>query len=336
MKKNINVCFVGNLSSAFVKRDYKILKKHFDVDVVEIPKKKLGWIKYAFILAKTVKKSDLVFSWFASWHSALGVFFSKFFKKTSVVVAGGYDAVFCPEINYGAFTNLKEKIPAYYVLNHADLLLAVSQFNLNEVLRVAKPKKIKMVYNGVDTTKFKPSNYKEKNLIITVGAINWNNLKRKGIETFVRTAKYLQECCFVVIGKYIDNSIDYLKSIASENVVFTGFVSESELIKWYQKANVICQLSYHEAFGHAPAEGMACGCIPVITKEINAMSEIIGNAGFYVSFGDEKETAEAIKKALNASDEARKKARERIIEMFSMEEREIKLTTIIENMVGLK
>ena len=117
-------------------------------------------------------------------------------------------------------------------------------------------------------------------------------------------------------------------SIASPNVEFTDFVSDKDLIKWYQKAKVICQLSYYEAFGLAPAEGMACGCVPVVTKERVGLSELVGDTGFYVPYNDTKATADAIKKALLSSEKG-KMARERINEMFSIEKREKKLVNIV-------
>jgi len=148
----MKICFVGNLSSTFVKRDYEILKKHFDVDVVKLPKTKFGWIKYPSLVKKKIKESDAVFGWFAGWHTAFAVHYAKRYGKKSTVVVGGYDAAYVPEINYGAFMNIKEKIPAKYVLENADLLLPVSEFTKNEILKKANPiGKIKVVYNGVDT-----------------------------------------------------------------------------------------------------------------------------------------------------------------------------------------
>jgi len=314
--QEMKICFVGTLSSTFIKNDYEILKKHFDVDVIEPPKKKTGWLRYVFNVAKKVKQSNLTFCWFAGWHSAFAVFFSKIFEKKTIVIAGGYDAAYVPEINYGAFTNLKEKIPAKYVLKNADLVLAVSEFTKNEIMEKIKSKNLKVVYNGVNVEKFKPDKEKEDNLVITVGGIQWSNLKRKGIETFVKSAQFQKKARFVVIGKFIDDSIGYLKSIAPSNVEFTGFVSDDNLTKWYQKAKVICQISYYESFGLSPAEGMACCCIPVVTKERVGLPEFVGDTGFYVPYGDEKATAEAVKKALDAADILGKKASEMIKEKF--------------------
>ena len=333
----MKVCFAGNLSSTFVKKDYEILKKHFRVDALKVPHKKfpsIEWLKFLIEVVKKAKRCDIAFSWFAGLYSAFIVFIFKLFRKKSIVVVGGWDAAYVPEINYGAFTNIKEKIPAKYVLENADLLLPVSEFTKKEVLEKVNPKRIKVVYNGVDVERFKMEGNKEDDLIITVGGVSWSNLKRKGIKIFVNTARSFPSIRFVVIGKFIDTSIEHLKKNASKNVEFTGFVSDDELVRWYQRAKVICQLSYYEAFGLAPAEGMACECIPVVTKDKTGMPEFVDNTGFYVPYGDEKATAEAIKKALDAPEEMRKKARERIKNLFSVEKRERKLVEAIKSMVG--
>ena len=69
----MKICFVGNLSSTFVKRDYEILKKHFDIEIVEPPKAKTEWLKYPSLVKKKIKESDAVFGWFAGWHTAFAV-----------------------------------------------------------------------------------------------------------------------------------------------------------------------------------------------------------------------------------------------------------------------
>ncbi|MGF3555342.1 MAG: glycosyltransferase family 4 protein, partial [Thermoplasmatota archaeon] len=120
---------------------------------------------------------------------------------------------------------------------------------------------------------------------------------------------------FVLVGRHADNSIEYLKSIAPPNVEFTNFVSDKELLEWYQRAKIYCQLSRYEGLPNTLCEAMLCECVPVGTKYCG-IPTAIGNTGFYVPYGDEKATAEAIKKALNAPEELRKKAKERIIEQF--------------------
>lgn len=322
----IKICFVGTLSSAFIKNDYEILKKHFDVDAIEPPKKKTGWLKYVFSLSEKVRRSNLTFCWFAGWHSAFAVFFSKIFGNKSIVIAGGYDAAYVPEINYGAFTNLKERIPAKYVLKNADLILAVSEFTKNEVLDRLEPKQLKVVYNGVDIEKFKPKKEKE-DIIVTVGGATKKGIKLKGLETFAKASALFSDYKFVIIGETEDFEINTLKRNNSI-LIFTGKITHNEVLKWLQRTRIYCQLSYIESFGVGVIEAMSCGCTPIITER-GALPEVVEDTGFYVPYGDEKATVEAIKKALKAPDKLGKKARERTKEMFSIKKREKELRTII-------
>ena len=327
----MNICFIGSLSHAFARRDYDILNKYFNVNVIEPPKKTIDWIKYPHKVAKKVKECDIIFSWFAGWHSLFPTYYAKKYDKKTIVVIGGYDVANVTEIVYGAFNNIKEKISSLYVLKNNQLLLAVSEFNKNEIMDKINHKNIKVIYNGVDTNKYKLSNKKKQDIVLTVSGIKKSNLDRKGLITFVKSAKLLPELQFVIIGKTIDNSVEYLKKIAPKNVNLIGFLSEKDLIKYYQKAKVVCQLSYYESFGLAPAEAMACGCVPVITNERIGVSEVINELGFFVKYGDHKQTAKKIKKAVQNSDKLQKKVEERIRKSCSLDLREEKLKNIILN-----
>ena len=325
----MRLCFVGNLASTFIKRDYEILKKHFEVASIEPPKKKLGWLKYVITVAQKVKRSDLTFSWFAGWHSLFAVFFSKIFRKRSIVVAVGYYAAYVPEIDYGAFTNLKEKIPAKYVLKNADLVLAVSEFTKNKILEIVKTKQLKVIYNGVDVEQFKPLHEKE-NMVVTVGNVTKKGITLKGLETYAKASTNFLDYTFIIIGKKDDSSCTELKKI-NPNIMFSGQISHDEVLKQLQRAGIYCQLSYVESFGVGVAEAMSCSCIPIVTDS-GGLPEVVGDAGFYVPYGDEKATAEAIRKALKAPDTFGKKARERVANNYTLKQREQHLVSILEEL----
>lgn len=321
------ILFVYYTFSSFVKNDLELLKKHFNVKTVRWCGK-----KNIFKIMYSTMKADITFSWFAGDHAAVTVFFSRLFRKKSVIVVGGGDVADVPELNYGQFTQKRyKKRLAKYALKNADIVLPVSNFTKNEMLKRVKPKKFKLVYNGVDIDKYKPECKKENNLVITVGGVVWSNLKRKGIETFVRSAKYVPGARFVVIGKIGDDSINYLKSIASKNVKFTGYITEENLISYLQKAKVYVQPSLHEGFGVSVAEAMLCECIPV-TSKCGALPEVVGDTGFFVPYGDEKATADAIKKALKSPSELGKKARQEIINNFTINIREKQFLKILKEL----
>ncbi len=334
MNRKIRILFVHHWNQSYVQKDLEILKRHFDVKPIQWTRTRD--LKRVLTVVKHIYKTDLVFIWFAGKHAARVVLFSKLFGKKSVVVVGGYEVANVPEIDYGLMISPKSTRMVKFVLKNADRVIAVSEFNKKEIFKYTTPENVKLIYNGVVCDKFKQESDKKDSerddLVITVGGISKLYIKRKGIETFVKSANYLPHVRFAVIGGYFDDSIEYLKSIAPQNVEFTGFVSDEELIKWYQKAKVYCQLSLYESFGLSLAEAMSCGCVPVVTNNA-ALPEVVGDTGFYVPYGDPKATAEAIKKALK-SDKG-KEARERIKNTFPIEQREKQLVEIVEETMNV-
>lgn len=169
-----------------------------------------------------------------------------------------------PEIGYGAFTQsyFKQGL-GYYALKNANMLLPVSDFTKNEVLQWTNPRRMEVVYNGIDVELFKPREKKE-NIVITISSITKSLIKRKGLETFTRASLHFPDYKFVIIGRIEEYALNELKEV-NPDIILTGYLKDSELLRWLQRAKVYCQLSYYESFGVALAEAMACGCTPVVT-----------------------------------------------------------------------
>ena len=304
--------------------------KHFEVTDIRIPEKITQWATYYRHVSKAMRHCDVFFSWFANWHSLIGVHHAQRMNKRSIVVAGGYDVANCPEINYGAVLNFKERFPSQRVLENADLILSVSKANQEQLLRRATPRDHELIYNGIP--EYDVSHIEKKNMVITVGAVNWENLKRKGLESFVLSAKYHPSIPFVLIGRWCDDSIDRLRSIAPPNVIFTDYVTERELKEFYSKAKVYVQASYHESFGVSLAEAMMYQCIPVVSFRY-ALPEVVGDTGLYLHDLTPKELADQIQNALSGA-KTGEGARERILDNFTLARREDKLVSAIKRVVG--
>ena len=78
-----------------------------------------------------------------------------------------------------------------------------------------------------------------------------------------------------------------------EDIVFMGYVSKGDLRTLYREAEVCVYPSLYEGFGLSPLEAMACGT-PVVTSNISALPEVIGNAGVLVDPYDVEALAEGI------------------------------------------
>jgi glycosyltransferase involved in cell wall biosynthesis len=321
MKKKI--FFVGSLDSSFIRNDYEELQKFFDMKKCEIDPthnfKTFRFYHSVWEILKNVVWCDTVYSWFASWRAIFPTIFAKILGKKVVIIAGGYDVVNEPSINYGAWIKIPDRWVSKFLFKYADIVLPVSEYIQKELLEKVQPKETCLIYNGVKIEKFYPQGKKIDGLVITVGEVNWNNLKRKGIENFVKAAKYLPAANFFVIGRHRDDSIEYLKRIATPNVFFTGYVSSKELLWWYQRAKVYAQLSFHEGFGLSVAEAMLCECIPVTTSR-GALPEVTGKQEYRAFYNYPAVSAWCIEKALKEK-KTGMAYRHRIIEYFSLENR---------------
>ena len=170
-------------------------------------------------------------------------------------------------------------------------------------------------------------------MALTVGNIDRGNLQRKGHEPFVRAAALLPDVSFVLVGNWKDDAIDYLRSIAAPNVIFTGRVSDDVLLDYYRQASVYVQPSLHEGFGLSVAEAMLAGCVPVTTGA-GSLTEVTGECGVRTSSADPTEIAAAIKNALDYRDEARAAIRNHILEKFPMQDRSRNLKQLIQPLLN--
>lgn len=155
----------------------------------------------------------------------------------------------------------------------------------------------------------------------------------KGIDTFLETAKLFPNIIFVVVG--LEGECKKLaEKYKNPNVQLVGFLKQRKLLKFYQRAKVYCQLSRHEGLPTVLCEAMLCECIPIGTK-VNGIVTVIKNVGFLID-RNPKEIGGTIKKALNVREDLGKKARGRIIKLFSIDKRRKGLLEQIEKLTVFK
>lgn len=248
-------------------------------------------------LIGAVSEHDFVFAWFASPMAAAAVAAARTAGKKSIIVAGGYDVADYAPLKHGMAHRPLQKHFARFALEHADLVLPVSAFNKGELLRFAKPRRYKMVYNAVDLPEVDLERPRKKQ-VVTVGAVEKTYSRLKGHERFIAAAHLLPDVRFIVVGPARDGTIDTLLRAAPRNVEFRGFVPHAELVTVLSESSVYAQLSHYESFGVAVAEAMWCGATPVVS-DLPALVEVVGDTGYVVRGDDPHESARAVRAAID-------------------------------------
>jgi glycosyltransferase involved in cell wall biosynthesis len=324
------ILFVHNYRSRFVEVDLTLLQGRYDVTECCLPSL---WVNAAEIW-KQVASHDLILGWFASWHSFLPLLFSKVQHKPSVLIIGGYDIASIPEIRYGHQRGGLRRLISRRAMGLASCLLTNACYSRQEAEQNANipRERIHVVYHAVDDFfGALPSGIRAR-MALTVGIVKQSNLHRKGHEQFVRTAALVPDVEFVMMGEWQDGAINHLRSIATPNVTFTGWVDDDTLMKYYRSASVYVQASRHEGFGLTVAEAMLAGCIPIVTTA-GALPEVVGDCGVYVSSDEPTALAQAVKHALTFSYGARERARARILSEFSIRQRAGRFYELIDDLL---
>jgi len=325
------ILFVHNGPTAFVRLDLDELRERYHVTEYYLRSR---WINAASIWQQ-VRTHDLVFGWFASWHTFLPLLFARVLGKPSLLVIGGYDLANMPEIGYGHQRGGIKRWVSQRTMRLANSLVTNSYYSRREAARNARVSEaaVQPIYHGVrDPFNCLPWGSRAR-MALTVGNVDRTNLRRKGHEPFVRAAALLQDVNFVLAGAWKDDAIEYLRSIATPNVTFTGWLSNEALCDYYCKAAVYVQASLHEGFGLSVAEAMLAGCIPVVTKA-GALPEVAGDFGVSIAEPEPAIIAKAIEQALAHCDESRILIRQSVLDRFPMKKRGQALDQLITPLIA--
>ncbi len=330
----MKILFVHNRLTSFVRQDLECLRQVHEVSELYLNSRRLN----PLAIWRQVCTHDVVFGWFASWHTFLPMLFARCLKRPAVLVVGGYDLANMPEIGYGHQRGGLKKWISRATMRLADALVTNSRYSEREAARNAGlgDRRLHVIYHGLPDPfgdhHGEVAAAPRESIAITIGNVDRANLHRKGLEPFVRAAAYLPHVKFVVIGDWKDDAIGHLRTIAGSNVEFTGWVDDGALREYCLRASVYVQASRHEGFGMAVAEAMLAGCIPVVTKD-GALPEVVGDCGVF-STVEPRSIAEAVLQAMSLPEDSRARARHHVLSHFSIQKRRALLADAISEITG--
>lgn len=173
--------------------------------------------------------------------------------------------------------------PEEIAAKRSDITVACSKAERDELISFygIDSKKIQVIYNGVDVTRFKPVDKltarkilgltENANFAIWVG----NNPQLKGLKTAIKAVKNIKNLYLLVAG---------ISGTNFDNVLFFGMIPPQKLCVLYNAANFLILPTLYEGFPLVPLEALACGLPILISKECPT-KEIItdGKEGFIVN-----------------------------------------------------
>ncbi len=167
-------------------------------------------------------------------------------------------------------------------LKFPDRIITISEFTKNELIRLWNfdEKKIKVVYLGVDHSRYYPMdkvsckgkfglNPNEKHILVVA-----SNLPHKRMDI---TKKVFEQ----VKHEYPDIKllkVGYGDILQGDGIVNLGWVKEEDMPSLYNAADLFLHTAEYEGFGLPVLEAMACD-LPVVVSKSASLPEIVGDCG---------------------------------------------------------
>jgi len=174
---------------------------------------------------------------------------------------------------------------------NAERVICISESTKRDLLRFidVDPKKVRVIYHGVDHELFKPRDKLEarrrlglpldRPIILNVGSEEPRKNTYVLLESFKELLNYIPSALLVRIGERTTRIERLIKVLdLSSKVLYRKAVSDQELALYYNAAGLLCFPSYYEGFGNPPLEAMASG-LPVIAGNRTSIPEVVGDAG---------------------------------------------------------
>jgi glycosyltransferase involved in cell wall biosynthesis len=214
-------------------------------------------------------------------------------KKNTILTIHDIKSAFAPS---KPIKNLIIKFLWFYLpLKKVAAITVISENSKNELLQNFKinKNKIYVIPNCISDNFFSLSCKKNNTTkqILFIGTKENKNLERSIVALKNINIK------FIIIGKLNNYHIELLKK---NKINYQNFInlSENELLKKYQQADILLFPSLYEGFGMPIVEAQAAG-VPVITSNLEPMKSVAGDAAILINPQNVYEISQAIKNILN-------------------------------------
>lgn len=232
-----------------------------------------------------------------------GVLCQKIFGLPVIVSLHAAEGSALPDIGFGDLLHRRRAKVNRWVINHARVVTALSDFQRREVVRhlgVRRP--VVVIHRGVDLEKFyfeRPEPIGSPIVFLAVGYLNPIKDPETLLNAFCAIRKELDSVLILVGRDYTEGAVrtqvDALGLSAS--VKLEGHIDHDMLVAYYRKADFLLHTSRYESQGMVVAEAMASGVLVAGTR-VGLMSDLSETCCLTVPPRDAKGLAQAVLRLL--------------------------------------
>jgi glycosyltransferase involved in cell wall biosynthesis len=286
----------------------------------------------AWTLFKERRNYDVVYFLMQGVHLATGVPVARLLGKPIVMKFS------CSSLVLAMRESWVGRLELSFLRRWATRILVLNPGMVEEALEVGIDKaRLGWMPNPVDTEYFRPCSPQERlqhrqvlgigpdtPLVVFVGRLDHQKKLPWMLGAFARVARQRPAAKLVLIGDgplRADVEALVAKLHCEPNVILTGRLDKSGVLRWLQAADVFTMVSEIEGLPCSLIEAMAVGVTPVLS-DIPAHSQLVENEvhGLLTALGDEESIATGLLRALDDSALRQRlgaTARQRMVEEFS-------------------
>lgn len=225
-------------------------------------------------------------------------------------------------------------------LTYADFIAYQSQFCKDSAKRYISPPDVpsEIIYNPVDTRLFSPEACQLKTQTLTL-LLGGNQYEKRRLDLALQILKALHRdvpnAKLIVTGNLWlprDEAEAWTKQALrdmhlTDHVTFTGTYAQTDAPALYSKAHLLLHTKYADPSPGLVLEAMALG-MPVVHLDNGGVPELVGDAGIGVhvehdwdkiNLPDPQAMADAVMRVYSRREEYSQKARQRAVDLFSLE-----------------
>lgn len=298
-------------------KEYDNLTQYQNIEIVDVPYTKESGLKnilwHQWLFQKLLKKYKCDIAYIPN--------FTLLLWKTIPTIVTIHDLIEynVPDKFSKARMFYRKQVCDPLMAKKSNHILTVSKSSYKDIISYlgVKPSKLTLTLNATDRNVFKkyskekiiPAikkyNLEYKKYLLSVGTIDFPGKNIKTIiEAFfnLRSKNELNGIKLVIIGKNGFNSkviYDFVNaSPFKDEVIFTGYLNDDDLPKYYAGATIMLYLSLFEGFGLPVLEAMSCAT-PVICSNTSCFPEIVEELDVKVPPTDVNAVEEKILKILS-------------------------------------